>query len=92
MHACESTSLRSFSRYNYNYTTFYTEGEMIDSQELEFIAKMLKNSAIDFGNYVHLINNKSDVTYEEMEFIMKLNPKTQLLSINLKQEITSSKH
>ncbi len=62
---------------------------MIDSQELEFIAKMLKNSAVDFGNYV---NDKSDVTYEEMEFIMKLNPKTQLLSINLKQEITSSKH
>ncbi len=51
---------------------------MIDSQELEFIAKMLKNSAVDFGNYVHLINDKSDVTYEEMEFIVKLNPKTQL--------------
>ncbi len=40
---------------------------------------------------MHLLRGESNVTYEEMEFIMKLNPKTQLLSINLKQEITSSK-
>ena len=65
---------------------------MIDSQELEFIAKMLKNSAVDFGNYVHLINDKSDVTYEEMEFIVIKSKNTTILSINLKQEITSSKH
>ena len=39
-----------------------------------------------------LLNGEGDVTYEEMEFVMKTNQKTQLLSINLKQEITSSKN
>ncbi len=57
---------------------------------------MLEKSAIDFGNYGiekgHLLNGSSDVTYEEMEFVMNLNPRTQVLSINLKQEVTSSKH
>ncbi len=67
----------------------YTEGEVIKRQELDFIGKILNKSAIDFSQYLH--NGESDVTYEEMEFIMKLNPRTQLLSINLKQEITSSK-
>ena len=57
---------------------------------------MLEKSAIDFSQYGveagHLLNGESDVTYEEMEFVMNLNPSTQMLSINLKQEITSSKH
>ena len=56
----------------------------------------MEKSAIDFGNYgiekEHLLSGESDVTYKEMEFVMKLNPSTQVLSINLKQEITSSKH
>ena len=73
----------------------HTEGENIEKQELQFIGKMLEKSAIDFGNYgiekEHLLRGESDVTYEEMEFVMKLNPSTQVLSINLKQEITSSK-
>ncbi len=79
-----------------SYTAFHTEGENIEKQELQFIGKMLEKSAIDFGNYgiekEHLLNRESDVTYEEMEFVMKLNPSTQVLSNNLKQEITSSKH
>ena len=69
----------------------HTEGEKIEKQELEFIGKMLEKSAIDFGKY-GIETGESDVTYEEMEFIMKLNPRTQVLSINLKQEIMSSKH
>ncbi len=77
-------------------TTFYTEGETIEKQELQFIGKILENSAIDFGKdgieTVDLLSGEGDVTYEEMEFVMKKNPKTQVLSINLKQEITSSKN
>ena len=68
---------------------------MIKESELNFIGNILKTSAIDFGKYgidtVLLLNGESDVTYEEMEFVMNLNPRTQVLSINLKQEITSSK-
>ncbi len=52
---------------------------------------MLEKSAIDLGKY-GIETGESDVTYEEMEFIMKLNPSTQVLSINLKQGIMSSKH
>ncbi len=74
---------------------FYTEGEKIERQELQLIGKILEKSAIDFGDYgvetVHLLNANSDVTYEEMEFVMKLKQSTQVLSINLKQEITSSR-
>ncbi|XP_064389835.1 uncharacterized protein LOC135337779 isoform X2 [Halichondria panicea] len=70
-----------------------TAGEMIKESELNFIGNILKTSAIDFGKYgidtVLLLNGESDVTYEEMEFVMNLNPRTQVLSINLKQEITS---
>ena len=76
-------------------TAFYTEGEKIERQDLQLIGKILEKSAIDFSNYgietVHLLSGESDVTYEEMEFVMKLNPRTQVLSINLKQEITASK-
>ncbi len=74
---------------------FNTEGEKIEKQELQFIGKILENSSIDFGKdgieTVDLLSGEGDVTYEEMEFVMKKNPKTQVLSINLKQEITSSK-
>ncbi len=74
---------------------FYTEGEKIETRELQLIGKILEKSAIDFGDYgvetVHLLSGKSDVTYEEMEFVMKLKQSTQVLSINLKQEITSSR-
>ncbi len=77
-------------------TTFHAEGEVIKRQELQFIGKILEKSAIDFSKYgiemEHLLSGESDVTYEEMEFVMKLNPSTQVLSINLKREITSSKH
>ncbi len=74
----------------------YTEGEKIEKQVLQFIGTILDKSAIDFGKYgietVHLLNGKCDVLYEEMECLMKLNPSTEVLSINLKQEITSSKN
>ncbi len=63
---------------------------------MQYIGKILEKSVIDFGKYgienVHLLNGDGKVTYEEMEFVMKLNPRTKVFSINLKQEITSSKH
>ena len=64
---------------------------------MQYIGKIIENSGINFGKYglqtEHLLNGESDVTYEEMELLMNVNPSTQLqvLSINLKQEITSSK-
>ncbi len=77
-------------------TTSHAEGEAIKTQELQLIGKILEKSAIDFSKYgiemERLLSGESDVTYEEMEFVMKLNPNTQVLSINLKREITSSKH
>ncbi|XP_064389434.1 uncharacterized protein LOC135337431 isoform X3 [Halichondria panicea] len=85
----DASGTRTTSRH----ATLTAEGENIEKPELQFIGKMLEKSAIDFGNYgiekEHLLNGESDVTYEEMEFVMKLNPSTQVLSINLKQEITS---
>ena len=73
-----------------SFLLFFTDGEKIEKQELKFIGKILEKSAIDFGKYG--LNGERDVTYKEMEFVMNLNPRTQVLSINLKQEITSSKN
>ncbi|XP_064388252.1 uncharacterized protein LOC135336416 isoform X2 [Halichondria panicea] len=85
----DASGTRTTSRH----ATLTAEGENIEKQELQFIGKMLEKSAIDFGNYGiekgHLLNGSSDVTYEEMEFVMNLNLRTQVLSINLKQEVTS---
>ena len=92
MHDVSVSSLNSFLVA----TVFHTDGEKIEKQELQFIGKMLNKSAIDFGKYgietVLLLNGESDVTYKEMEFVMNLNLRTQVLSNNLKQEITSSKN
>ncbi len=63
---------------------------------MKYIGRILEKSEINFGKFgiqtEHLLTGNCDVTYEEMEFIMNANPSTQVLSIDLKQEITSSKH
>lgn len=77
-------------------TILHIDGEIIEKDKMQYIGKILEKSDLDFGKdgieNVHLLNGDSEVTYEEMEFVMNLDPRTKVFSINLKQEITSSKH
>ena len=58
------------------------------------LGEILKASNIEFRetgiNIEHLLNGESGLTYEEMQFVMKDNPTTRVLSINLKQELQTS--
>ena len=59
------------------------------------LGKILKASNIDFSdsgvNVQQLLDGKRGLTYEEMQFVMKDNPTTRILSMDLKQELQSSK-
>ena len=58
------------------------------------LGEILKSSNIDFSysgiNIQKLLDGESDLTYEEMQFVMNDNPTTRILSMNLKQELKSS--
>ena len=71
-----------------------TDGDQLEQAEAILLGEILKASNIDFSysgiNTQQLIDGESGLTYEEMQFVMKDNPTTQILSMNLKQELQSS--
>ena len=71
-----------------------TDGNQLSEAESRLLGEILKASNIEFRdggvNIQHLLNGKSGLAYGEMQFVMKGNPTTRILSINLKQELQSS--
>ena len=67
----------------------------MNKEESEMLGEILTTSNIDFrdsGIYVQqLVDGSSDLTYEEIQFVMKEKPATRVLSTNLKQTLQSSK-
>ena len=78
-------------------TTFVvlpTDGDQLEEAEARLLGEILKASNIDFSysgiNTQQLLDGGSGLTYGEMQFVMKDNPTTRFLSMNLKQELRSS--
>ena len=71
-----------------------TDGDQLEVAEARLLGEILKASNIDFSysgiNTQQLLDGGSGLTYEEMQFVMKDNPTTRILSMNLKQELQSS--
>ena len=70
-------------------------GEFLNKEESELLGEILTTNNIDFqdsGIHVQqLADGSSDLTYEEIQFVMKEKPATRLLATNLKQTLQSSK-
>ena len=75
---------------------FYVDGdsELIRHEESKLLGEILKGSDINVENYgidiEELAEGKSTLTYEEMEYVLKENPATHILSLNLKEELSTS--
>ena len=71
-----------------------TDGDQLEEAEARLLGEILKASSIDFSysgiSAQKLFDGESGLTYEEMQFVMKDNPTTRILSMNLKQELQSS--
>ena len=63
--------------------------------EARLLGEILKASSIEFsdsGIFIQqLLDGNSGLTYEEMQFVMKDIPATQILSMNLEQKLQISK-
>ena len=73
----------------------HIDGDQLEEAEAKLLGEILKASNIAFSdtgvNIQQLLNGESALTYEEMQFVMKDNPTTRILSMNLKQELRTSK-
>ena len=71
-----------------------TDGDQLEKAEARLLGEILKASNIEFRetgvSIQQLLDGESGLTYEEMQFVMKDNPTTRILSMNLKQELQSS--
>ena len=71
-----------------------TDGDQLEEAEARLLGEILEASNISFSssgiNTKQLLDGESGLTYEEMQFVMKDNPTTRILSMNLKQELQSS--
>ena len=70
------------------------DGDQLEEAEARLLGEMLKAYNIDFSysgiKTQQLLDGESDLTYEEMQFILKDNKTTQVLAMNLRQELQSS--
>ena len=67
------------------------DGEQMGKKESVWLGKILKNAGINFSDKgvsnEKLLEGSSDLTYEEVQFVLRENPKTHILSENLKEEL-----
>ena len=70
------------------------DGDRLEEAEERLLGEILKASDVEFNNVgvdiQELLDGQSGLTYEEMQFVMKDNPKIRILSTNLKQKLQSS--
>ena len=81
------------SRCEITFVVLTIDGDQLEEAEARLLGEILKASNVEFNNLgvdtQELLDGQSGLTYEEMQFVMKDNPKTRILSTNLKQELES---
>ena len=81
------------SRREITFVVLPIDGDQLEEAEARLLGEILKASNVEFNNLgvdiQELLDGQSDLTYEEMQFVMKDNPTTRILSMNLKQELRS---
>ena len=73
---------------------YFAAGEKIEKEESKLLGEILKRSNNNYSEYgintQQLAEGKSDLTYEEVEFVIKDFPSMQILSKRLKTDLKSS--
>ena len=64
-------------------------------EESRLLGEILRRTGVDLAVYgvdvEQLAEGVVEVTYEEMEYVLKDNPITLILAMNLKEQLTASK-
>ena len=70
------------------------DGELIEKEESKLLGIILRKADISLAVYgievKELVEGESDVTYEEMQYVLKENPTTRVLSVDLKEGLKTS--
>ena len=73
---------------------FLVDGEKLEKEESCLLAEILRKAGISLTFYgidiEQLAEGKSNLSYEEIQFVLKDNPNTHVLSGNLKEELKTS--
>ena len=71
------------------------DGDQLEEAEGRLLGEILKASNIEFKDTgvdaQQLLNGGGGLSYEEIQFVMKDNPTTRILSNNLKLKLQTSK-
>ena len=63
-------------------------------EESRLLGQILRRNGVGLDVYridvEQLVGGEVEVTYEEMEYVLKDNPITNVLAMNLKEELTTS--
>ena len=77
----------------WQYYWFIIDGEEIKQKQSKLLGEIFLTWKVDFSdsgvNIEKLLEGDSGLTYEELQYVMKENPKTRILSNSLKQELQS---
>ena len=67
-------------------------GDVLNNNESKLVGQILKKTGVSvYGIDVEqLAKGEIEVTFEEMEYVLKDNPITHVLAMNLKEELTAS--
>ena len=72
----------------------FVGGEVLQDKVSKLLGEILRKTGVSLAvygiNVEQLFEGKIEVTYEEMEYVLKDNPITYVLSMNLKEQLTTS--
>ena len=80
---------------NTKFCVCHLVGKTMKKEESILLGQILKKADINLTAYgikvEELAEGERELTYEEMQYVLGKNPATHLLSVNLKEELSSSK-
>ena len=76
--------------------TLFIGGEILEDKNSKLLGEILRKTGITLAVYgidvEQLAKGEVEVTYEEMEYLLKDNPITHVLAMNLKEELAASEY
>ena len=74
---------------------YYSDVELMRKEESILLGQILRKADIDLTAYEinveELTKGEKEISYREMQNVLAKNPTTHMLSVNLKEELKSSK-
>ena len=74
--------------------SIFLGGNVLNKKECKLLGRILKKTGVNLSvhgiDVEQLAKGEVEVTYEEMEYVLKDNPTIHVLAVNLKEELTTS--